>query len=45
LTDRTSAEIVAGLKVGDRVIVDTPAESGRPGGTSGGQRTGLGFRL
>ena len=44
LADRTSAEIVSGMAVGDRVVVETPATQERTGG-SGSRFGGLGFRL
>ncbi len=45
LTDRASAEVVSGLDVGDRVILDTAAPAESAGGRSGARVGGLGFRL
>lgn len=44
LTDRTSAEIVSGLEVGDSVVVETPQARERTG-DRGSRLGGLGFRL
>jgi macrolide-specific efflux system membrane fusion protein len=44
LTDRKSAQIVDGLAVGDRVVIETPAASGE-GGSGGNRPFGMGFRL
>ena len=45
LSNRTSAQVVSGLEIGDQVIIDTPASEGRSGGGSGTRATGMGFRL
>lgn len=48
LADRTSAQVLSGLAVGDQVIVGTPASSDNParsGGGSGRSRGLFGFRL
>lgn len=45
LTDRTAAEIVSGLEVGDRVVIETPKTEERTGDRAGSRVGGLGFRL
>jgi macrolide-specific efflux system membrane fusion protein len=47
LADRTSAQVLSGLAVGDQVIVGTPAGADSAGRSGGGARSrGLfGFRL
>jgi len=45
LTDRAAAEVVSGLAVGDRVIVDTPVTAETAGNRPGARLGGLGFRL
>ncbi|MGE0116650.1 MAG: macrolide transporter subunit MacA [Dongiaceae bacterium] len=45
LTDRASAEVVSGLEVGDRVILDAAASAESAGGRAGARVGGLGFRL
>jgi macrolide-specific efflux system membrane fusion protein len=45
LTDRTSAQIVSGLDVGDRVVIEAPKAEERAGDRAGARVGGLGFRL
>ena len=47
LADRTSAQVISGLAVGDQVIIGVPVNSDNAGRSGGGARSrGLfGFRL
>jgi membrane fusion protein, macrolide-specific efflux system len=45
LADRASAEVVSGLSVGDRVVIDAPATAEAAGNRPGARLGGLGFRL
>jgi macrolide-specific efflux system membrane fusion protein len=45
LTDRSSVQVLSGISVGDRVVVETPTADSGQRSSGGGAPLGMGFRL